>query len=362
MSGSPVNERALLLPLDGKAPDPLVEPFGHVEIAVRTDRKAGRGLELAIDHHARLELAARCRFGDVVGKDAAGAGGADVERVAMQDEMHGLRELLPGDARHEPPCLQLVDLDDVPCFARHIEMLAMHDDAAHGVPGSAMHVEHHLEALRRRDIDRRVVTGFRESAQAGGDQRAGEEVAVGEALAKVRGHRRGLSRLRQDGEDGVGVLAGDVEAAVVAEFYVEGVDHRRYVFRGHHHLGEAEHVAVAAITSDVAVFAPGVGDVEIVADQREAARNVQRVRLGRRIEQQRVLLAWCAVVLEDADVFDAGLAFTSIADPPHDVLPSLLRRFPNASVARAAPVLECEDATVDPWLPHFSSLVGQRRS
>ena len=29
-----------------------------------------------------------------------------------------------------------------------------------------------------------------------------------------------------------------------------------------------------------------------------------------------------AIVLEDADVLDAGLAFTSIADPPHDGLPS----------------------------------------
>ena len=143
-----VDEGALLLPLDGEAPDPLIEPFGHVEIAVRANRKAGRGLELAVDHHARLELAARSHFGNVVGEDAAGAGSADVERVAVQNEMHGFRELLPLDARHEPPGLQLVDLDDVPRFARHVEMLAMHDDAAHGVPRPAVHVEHHLEALR----------------------------------------------------------------------------------------------------------------------------------------------------------------------------------------------------------------------
>ena len=87
-------------------------------------------------------------LGDVAGEDAAGAGGADVERVAMQDEMHGFRELLSPDARHEPPGLQLVDLDDVPRFARHIKVLLMRDDAPHGVSGLAVHVEHHLEALR----------------------------------------------------------------------------------------------------------------------------------------------------------------------------------------------------------------------
>jgi hypothetical protein len=75
-----------------------------------------------------------------------------------------------------------------------------------------------------------------------------------------------------------------------------------------------------------------------------------------------MLLAGSAVILEDADVIDAGLALTSIADPPHDVLPSLLRRFPNVSVARAAPVLECADAALARWLPYFSSLIGQRRS
>ena len=215
------------------------------------------------------------------------------------------------------PDLHLEDLDGVPRFARHVEMLAMHDDAAHGVPGLAVHVEHHLEALRRRHVQRRVVAGFGEPALAGGDQRAGEEVSVGETLAEVRGHRRRLARLRQDGDDGVGVLARDVEAAVVAELHVERVDHRRDVLGGHHHLGEVEGVAVAAVAGDMAVLAPGVGDVEIVAHEREAAGDVQRVRLGRRVEEQRMLLARSAVVLEDADVLDAGLAFTAIADPPH---------------------------------------------
>ena len=65
----PTDERPLFLPLDGEAPDPLVEPFGHVEIAVGADREAGRGLELAANDRARLELAAWSRFGNVVGED-----------------------------------------------------------------------------------------------------------------------------------------------------------------------------------------------------------------------------------------------------------------------------------------------------
>ena len=158
---------------------------------------------------------------------------------------------------------------------------------------------------------------------AGGDQRAGKKVSVGETLAEVERHRRGLARLRQDGKDGVGVLARDVQAAVVAELHVEGVDHRRNVLGCHHYLGEVEPVAVAAVPGDMAVLAPGVRNVEIVADQREAAGNVQRVRIGRRIEQQGMLLAGSAVILEHADVFDAGLALTSVADPPHGVLPRL---------------------------------------
>ena len=113
----------------------------------------------------------------------------------------------------------------------------------------------------------------------------------------------------------------NVQASVVAQLDVERVDHRRDFFRPHYDVGVAERIAVAAISGDVAVLAPGIGDVEIIADERKAARDVQRVRVGRRVEQQRMLLARRAVVLEDADVFDAGLAFTSIADPPHDGLP-----------------------------------------
>ena len=163
----------------------------------------------------------------------------------------------------------------------------------------------------------------------------GRKFPSGKLLRRCERHRRRLARLRQDGDDGVGVLARDVEPAVVAELHVEGVDHRRNVLGGHHHLGEVEGVAVAAVAGDMAVLAPGVGDVEIVAHEREAAGDVQRVRIGRRVEEQRMLLARSAVVLEDADVLDAGLAFTSIADPPHDVLPPPLGALRIGSLIRS---------------------------
>ena len=99
---------------------------------------------------------------------------------------------------------------------------------------------------------------------------------------------------------------------------------------------------MAAVAGDMAVLAPGVGDVEIVAHEREAAGDVQWVRIGRRVEEQGMLLARSAVILEDADVVDAGLAFTSIADPPHDVLPPLLGRCPIVSIARAALLLRSQ--------------------
>jgi hypothetical protein len=203
----------------------------------------------------------------------------------------------------------------------------VHDDPAHRVAGSAMLVEHYLEALRRRHVQRRAVADFGKPALAGGDQRAGKEVSIWETLAEVERHRRGLERFWQHSKDGVGVLARDVQAAVVAELYVEGVDHRRNVLGCHHYFGELESVAVAAVPADMALLAPGVGNVEIVADQREAAGNMQRVRIGRSIEQQGMLLAGSAIILEDADVFDADLALTSVTDPPHGILPRLLRRF-----------------------------------
>ena len=61
----------------------------------------------------------------------------------------------------------------------------------------------------------------------------GRKFPSGKFLRRCERHRRRLACLGQDGEDGVGVLAGDVEAAVVAELHVERVDHRRDVLRCH---------------------------------------------------------------------------------------------------------------------------------
>jgi hypothetical protein len=46
-----------------------------------------------------------------------------------------------------------------------------------------------------------------------------------------------------------------------------------------------------------------------------------------------VLLARRAVIVEDADVIDAVLAFTTVADPPHDAIPPLLG-FQSAAIAQ----------------------------
>ena len=219
--------------------------------------------------------------------------------------MHGLRELLSHDARHEPTRFDLEDLDDIARFVGHVKMPAMNNDPAHGVAGSAVHVEHHPKSLRRGHVARRAVAAFGKLALARRDQRAGKKIAVGKARPQMRRNGRGLASLRQDSEDGVGVLACDVEAAIVADLHVERVDHRRDMLGRDHHAGEVEHVGVAVVAGDVAVLAPRVGDVQIVTDQREAAGDVQRAGIGRRIEQQRMLLAWRPVVLEDADVLDA---------------------------------------------------------
>src|ERR1700722_19446988 len=197
-----------------------------------------------------------------------------------------------------------------------------------------MDVEDHSEALRRRHIQRGVFAAFGEPALAGGDQRAWKEASIGETLAEVGRHRRGLARLRQDGKDGVGVLARDVKAAVVAELHVEGMDHRRNVLGGHHHIGEAGSVTAAMVAGDMAVLAPGAGNVEIVADLREAAGNVQRSGVWRRVEEQGMLLAGRAVILEDADDVDAGLALTSVTDQPHDFLPPRLSGYAAAESER----------------------------
>src|SRR5277367_3786422 len=68
-----INEDSFLLPRGGKAPHPLLLPLGHVKVAVGADGEAGGGIELSLDHHACLELAARRRGRKVQREDAASA-------------------------------------------------------------------------------------------------------------------------------------------------------------------------------------------------------------------------------------------------------------------------------------------------
>src|SRR5271167_3710547 len=103
-------------------------------------------------------------------------------------------------------------------------MLAVHDDPPHRVPRSAVLVEYHLETLRSRHVPGRAVADLGELALARGDERAEKKVPVGKVLAQVRRYGRRLARSWQDGNDRVGILARDVEPAVVAEFHVKRVD------------------------------------------------------------------------------------------------------------------------------------------
>src|SRR5580704_6386283 len=95
-----MNERPLFLPIGGKAPHPLLLPLGNVKIAVGANGEPGRGVELSVDHRSRLELALRRRGRQVQREDAAAARGADVERLAVQDQVHGRLEPAPRDAGH----------------------------------------------------------------------------------------------------------------------------------------------------------------------------------------------------------------------------------------------------------------------
>ena len=103
--------------------------------------------------------------------------------------------------------------------------------------------------------------------------------------------------------------------------------HRRDLLGLREHLLEAEGIAVSVVARDVTILAPRVRDVEIVAHQCEAACDVERMRVWRRIEEQWMLLARGAVILEDTDVVYAVPRFTPIADPPHgSVLPNAIPR------------------------------------
>jgi hypothetical protein len=154
------------------------------QIAVGADGEAGGGVELSVDHHARLELAARRRRRQVLCEDAAGARGADVERLAVQDQVHGRLEHPPCDVGQQFPGLHIEDLHCVAGFVRHVQILPVYDDPAHRVAWLAVLVEHHLEAQRRWHIERRALTVLGETPVAGRDERAGENFPLGYCLRR----------------------------------------------------------------------------------------------------------------------------------------------------------------------------------
>src|SRR5580700_10914403 len=189
----------------------------------------------------------------------------------------------------------------------------------------AAFVEHHLEAEGRWHIERRAVTVLGKAPLAGRDERTGKKFPIGIVLAEVRGNRCRFAGLRHKRHHRVGILARDVDTTIVPQLHVEGMHHRSNLLGLREHLLEAEGVAMPVVARDVAILAPRVRDVEVVANQCEAACNVQRMRGWRWIEEQRMHLARGAVVLEDTYVVDAVPRFTPIADPPHvPVLPNTL--------------------------------------
>ena len=84
-----------------------------------------------------------------------------------------------------------------------------------------------------------------------------------------------------------------------------------------------ERVSMPAIPCDVTVVPPRACDVEVFADQRETARNMQGMSFRRRIKQQRMVPENLAFIREHTDVVEAVPALTAVADPPHDSPASL---------------------------------------
>ena len=89
---------------------------------------------------------------DFVGEDASGAGGADIERLAVQDQMNGFPDPLALDARRQASGCDFENLDSVTRFVCDVKIIPMNDDAADGMAGLAVHVEHDFEPLRRRNV------------------------------------------------------------------------------------------------------------------------------------------------------------------------------------------------------------------
>ena len=113
----------------------------------------------------------------------------------------------------------------------------------------------------------------------GRDQRAGKKFSLRKIFLQVRRHRCGRESLRHNRHHGIRVLAGDVNAAVIAQLDVERMHHGRDSLGVCEHFDKAERVAMPAVPRNVAVPAPRVRDVEVPADQGKSPRDVQRVRL-----------------------------------------------------------------------------------
>src|SRR4051794_2913833 len=183
-----------------------MDPFRDIEVALRPYGKAGWRTELAIDHRACSKRAAGNALRDLIGKYAASLGGADKESFTVQEEVHGLPKLLAGDLCNESPRLDLEDLHSIPCFIRYVEKPAVHNDPAHGMTRSTMDIEHHIEALRRRNIPWYGVAYFGEAALSRCDQGTRKEVSRRKFPGEVCRHGCGFSRLQMQGNNSVSIL------------------------------------------------------------------------------------------------------------------------------------------------------------
>ena len=86
---------------------------------------------LSVNHYARLELAPRRGGRQVQREDAAGARSADIERLAVQDQVHGRLQCSPRDVGPQLSRPHAEDFDCVAGFVRHVQMFPVHDNAAH---------------------------------------------------------------------------------------------------------------------------------------------------------------------------------------------------------------------------------------
>jgi len=107
-------------------------------------------------------------------------------------------------------------------------------------------------------------------------QFTGPHTACASALPPLR--VCGFSGFRHKRYHSVGVLAGNIDATIVTQFHVERMHHRSNLLSLRENLFEMEGIAVPMIERNVAIFAPGVRNVEVVAHQCETARNVTSAR------------------------------------------------------------------------------------